>query len=344
MTDSAPRPDGPPPPAAQLMLMVLEKFVSRSLTVVADLGIADILKDGSRTAEELAMATETHADGLYRVLRALTAVGVFNELPGRRFENNDLSQPLREDAEGSVRAMASWINDPVGWQMWEKLDYSVKTGKAAAHEVFGTDDLFGYLRDHPSSFRNFQRAMTSYSAMTAAAVAGTYDFSGIKKLVDVGGGHGALLSAIIARHPNIQGVLYERPEVIEGAGPVLKQLGQANKIETAVGDFFENVPEGADAYIMKHIIHDWDDDKSIKILGNCREVMAPGARVLVVEQVISDAAEAIMGKMFDLEMLVIGGRERTEEDFAAVFSKCGLKLSRVVRTESPVAVVEAVTA
>ena len=176
------------------MQMIMGKFVSRSLTVVADLGIADMLHEGSRSAEELATATETHADGLYRVLRALTAVGVFNELPGRRFENNALSQPLREDAKGSVRAMASWINDSMGWQMWERLDYSVQTGKPAAKEVFGTDDIFGYLRDQPASFRKFQRAMTGFSAMTGAEVAAAYDFSGINHLVDVGGGHGSMLS------------------------------------------------------------------------------------------------------------------------------------------------------
>ena len=342
MTESAQRPDGPPPPEQQLMQMIMGTFVSRSLTVAADLGIADMLHEGSRSAEELATATETHADGLYRVLRALTSVGVFNELPGRRFENNALSQPLREDAKGSVRAMASWINDSIGWQMW--LDYSVQTGKPAAKEVFGTDDIFGYLRDQPASFRKFQRAMTGFSAMTGAEVAAAYDFSGINHLVDVGGGHGSMLSQIISQHSNVHGVLYDRPEVIDKAADVLKKGGQAEKIETKTGDFFKDVPAGADAYIMKHVIHDWDDDDSVKILSNCREVMNTGGKILVVEQVITPGPESAMGKMLDLEMLLVGGRERTEEEFTALFTRCGLKLSRIVPTRSPVAVIEAIVA
>ena len=240
--------------------------------------------------------------------------------------------------------MASWINDSFGWQMWEKLDYSVKTGKPAANEVFGTDDLFGYLSDQPASFKKFQRAMTGFTAMTGAAVAATYDFSSINTLVDVGGGHGSMLSQIVTQHSNVKGVLYDRPEVIAEAADVLKKGGQAHKIETKTSDFFKDVPAGADAYIMKHIIHDWDDDNSVKILNNCREVMNTGGKILVVEQVITRGPESTMGKMLDLEMLLIGGRERTEEEFAALFTRCSLKLSCIVPTSSPVAVIEAVVA
>jgi len=334
-----------PPPPQQIMQLLLGKFISRSLTAVADLSIADALHQGPQSVDDLAKKTESNADALYRVLRALAAVNVFRELPGRKFENNPLSDTLRADSEHSTRAMVRWINDPAGWRPWGRLDYSIKTGQPATEEVLGKD-VFSWLQENPSSLENFQDAMTGFSAMTARAVAEAYDFSGIEKLVDVGGGHGMLLGTILNKFNGISGVLFDRPEVTSQAQMVLTKLGVADKVEVVPGDFFEGVSSGADAYILEFIIHDWDDERSAKILGNCREAMKPGGKVLVVDTVLNDSPEAAFSKLLDLEMLVMspGGRERTEADFAALFGKCGLTLSRIVPTESPVSVVEAVVA
>ena len=332
-----------PPPPQQILQLLLGKFISRSLTAVADLSIADALHQGPQSVDDLAKKTETNADALYRVLRALAAVNVFRELPGRKFENNPLSDTLRADSEHSTRAMVRWINDPAGWRPWGRLDYSIKTGQPATEEVLDKD-VFSWLQENPSSLEKFQDAMTGFSAMTAHAVAEAYDFSDIEKLVDVGGGHGMLLGTILNKYNGISGVLFDRPEVTSQAQPVLTKLGVADKVEVVPGDFFEGVSAGADAYILKFIIHDWDDERSAQILGNCRKAMKPGGKVLVVDTVLNDSPEATFSKLLDLEMLVMtpGGRERTEADFAALFDKCGLKLSRIVPTESPVSVVEAV--
>jgi hypothetical protein len=342
---SAPGHDGKaPPPEQQLMQMIMGKFVSRAITTAANLGIADHLLDGPKSASVLAELTHSHDDALYRLLRGLAGVGVFRELSDRRFENNALSEPLAKSRAGNMNGMARWINDPAGWLPWGLLDHSVKTGEPAAMKALGADDLFAWLGEHPASLAAFQDAMTSFSGMTGKAVADAYEFSGAKTIVDVGGGHGALLAAVIAKQPAVRGVLFDRPEVVAQAGKVLATSTGA--IETVGGDFFESVPQGADVYMMKHIIHDWDDARSVKILSNCRSAMAPGGKVLIIDQVLTDAPEGAMAKLIDLEMLVMthGGRERTEAEFARLFEHAGLKLARVVRTQSPVAVVEGVLA
>lgn len=338
-------PHNPPPPPQQILQLLLGKFISRSLTAVADLSIADLLHEGPQSADALAKRTNSNPDALYRMLRALAAVNVFRELPGRMFENNPLSDTLRADSEHSTRAMVRWINDPAGWRPWGRLDHSIKTGQPAADKVFGMD-TFAWLQQNPSSLERFQEAMTGFSAMTAHAVTKAYDFSDTETLVDVGGGHGMLLGIILNAFNTINGVLFDRPEVTEQAQPVLEKLDIANKVQVVPGDFFAGVPTGADTYILKHIIHDWDDERSAKILANCRAAMKPSGKILVVDTVLSDRPESAFSKLLDLEMLVMtpGGRERTEADFAALFDRCGLKLSRIIPTESPVAVVEAVRA
>ena len=334
-----------PLPSQQVMQLLLGKFVSRSLTAVADLSIADLLHAGPLSIDELAEKTETDADALYRVLRALAAANVFTELPDRTFENNPLSDTLREDSERSTRAMVRWINDPAGWTPWGRLDHSLKTGQPAADEVFGKD-VFSWLQENPSSLDIFQNAMTGFSATAAHAVAEAYDFSGLEKIVDVGGGHGFFLGTILNKFDGVQGVLFDRPEVVEQAGGTLDQLKVTQRVECVAGDFFEGVPAGADLYTLKHIIHDWDDERSKTILDHCRQAMKPGGRILVVDTVLSDGPEGVFSKLLDLEMLVLtpGGRERTEVDFASLFNKCGLKLNRIVPTQSPVSIVEAVAA
>ena len=219
---------------------------------------------------ELARRTESNPDGLYRVLRVLAAAGVFEARADQSFANNELSTFLRADVQGSVRANALWFTDASGWAAWGRLDHSVRTGKPAFDEVFGSD-IFTWLESHASSFTSFQRAMTGLSLASGNAVAAAYDFASVRKLVDVGGGHGALLSLIMDHFPNLRGVLFDRPEVIQSAGDVLKRGGHAADIETVAGDFFKGVPAGADAYILKHIIHDWDDENTAS---DCSRIVA----------------------------------------------------------------------
>jgi len=329
-------------PDAQLLQLVLGMFTSRSLAVVAELGVADLLKERAMDVQELARLTDSNPDGLYRVLRALTAIGVFQAQADRCFANNELSTLLRTDVPGSMRANVLWFNDVSNWTAWGRLDHSVRTGKPAFDEVFGSD-CFTWLQGHASSFAVFHQTMTGLSAASGSAVAAAYDFSSVGKLVDVGGGQGTLLSMLIDHFPKLKGVLFDRPEVIESARDLLTAGGHQADIEAVAGDFFEAVPAGADAYLMKHIIHDWDDEHCVRLLSNCRRAMAPGGRVLIVDFVLSDRPEATVTKLIDLEMLVMtpSGRERTEQEFSSLLARAGLKFARLIPTQSPVSVVEA---
>ncbi len=334
------QPQSPPPDQVLMQMVVGGKFISRALSEVARLGIADHLAGGSASAADLAAKTETNEDALYRVMRALSAVGVFEQLPDRHFANTPVSEFLRQEGKASLRAMVRWINTQPAWDAWGRLDHSVKTGKPAFDEVFG-EQVFDYLTEKdPETGAIFNDAMTSFSALTGPAVAEAYDFSGIEKLVDVGGGHGAMLKAIVDKHANVKGIVFDLPNVVADV-----DLGShADRITAEGGNFLESVPAGADAYIMKHIIHDWDDEHCTTILRLCREAMNEGGKVLIIEQVVSDAPESTFAKLLDLEMLVMttGGRERTEEEFGALLPGAGLKLTRVIPTKSPVAVIEAV--
>ncbi len=334
------------PPQAQVMDLLTRKFASQALTQVAELGVADLLKDGPRTAAQLAAAAHVQEDALYRVMRALAGVGFFTEHPGRVFGNNANSEVLRTDVPGSMRAMARWLGEETSWwKAWGHLGHSLRSGGSAAEVAFGGTAFEFFGRD-PRVNEIFQAAMTDFSVMTARAVVEAYDFSGINRIVDVGGGHGTLLSAVLSALPEATGVLYDLPEVIEGADATLKASGQFRRVEKVAGSFFDGVPDNADAYIMKHIIHDWDDARCLQLLENCRKGLNPGGRVLIVEQVITDRPESVLGKLFDLEMLVMtpGGRERTEGEFQKLLQSAGFEMQRIVPTKSPVCVVEAVVA
>jgi ubiquinone/menaquinone biosynthesis C-methylase UbiE len=330
------------PPDARLLQLVLGMFVSRALGVAAELGVADVLQEGPLELKELARRTGSDPDGLYRMLRALAAVGVFELQADQRLANNELSALLRADVAGSMRANVLWFSDVSGWRAWERLDHSVRTGKPAFDEAFGSD-CFTWLGAHPASLAVFQQTMTGLSLASGSALAAAYDFSSLRKVVDVGGGQGTLLSLLIDHFPDLKGVLFDRPEVIQSAREMLKTGRHAANIETVTGDFFESVPGGADAYLLKHIIHDWDDEQCIRVLSNCRRALPPGGRVLIVESVLSGGPESTITKLIDLEMLVMtsGGRERTEQEFCSLLARAGLQFARLIPTQSPDSVVEA---
>lgn len=328
-----------PPPFA-LFRMISGFYFSRAIHVMARLGIADILSDGPADAEKLASRTKTHAPSLKRVLRLLVTAGVATEDGEGRFELTPIGDCLRTGTPGSMRA-AALLFGGITERAWGELLYSVETGEPAFRRVFGKDS-FAYFSEHPEEAANFDAAMSTFTAPIAAVVATTYDFSGIRHVVDVGGGNGALLAGILKAHPRLKGTLFDLPEVVERARPRLSELGLADRCETVGGDFFAQVPAGADAYFLKHVIHDWDDHRAAAILQACRRTMPRAAKLLIVEGVYPpsiDQSEASRGAATnDVNMLVCtGGRQRSEAEFRSLYAAAGFSLSRIIATELPYA-------
>jgi hypothetical protein len=332
----------PPEAAAQLLTQIATgHIVASALQVAVRLGIADRLAVHSRTVAELAGQTGANEDALYRVLRALASVGVFEETMPRRFGLTAAGEMLRTDAPGSMRDMALWISSPFHFNVYAELMHSVMTGQPAAEKVTGTP-MFEYFPRNPELSEIFNNAMTAFSKSVVPAALAAYDFTGIERLVDVAGGHGAVLTAILQRYPAMQGVLFDLEHVIAGAKPRLAALGLEGRCAAEAGDFFAAVPAG-DAYIMKHIIHDWDDQRATRILRNIRTAMGnTRGRVILLESVLPQGNAPDFGKIIDLEMLAMpGGRERTAEEFEALFAEAGFNLTRIVPTGSPLSVIEA---
>jgi hypothetical protein len=328
------------PPPVQLMQILFGFAASRAIGVTAELRIADLLQDGPKTAEELAEHTHVHARSLYRVLRACANVGVYSENSAKQFSLTPLAEPLLSNIPGSLRAMAEMITTDWQFKTWAELSYSVKTGQPAFDKVHGMSS-FEYFWSNKRAGQQFNDAMTSNSAFASVSIVNSYDFSGIPKLVDVGGGHGFLLASILSKYPTVQGVLYDMPAIVAEAEKLLTSHGVTDRCQTVGGNFFISVPKGADAYIMKHIIHDWSDEQCITILQNCRTAMSPGGKVLVVEMVLPEGNEPSMGKLLDLQMLqFLPGCERTEAEYRLLFDKAGLQLTRIVPTTSAFSVLE----
>ncbi|MDB5020817.1 MAG: methyltransferase [Pedobacter sp.] len=328
------------PPPVQLMHLLFGFAASRAIGVTAELHIADLLEDGPKTAEELAEKTNVHARSLFRVLRACACVGVYSINEQKQFSLTPLAEPLLSSAPGSLRPFAEMITTDWTFQTWAELPYSVKTGKPAFDKVHGMTS-FDYFWSNKKAGQQFNDAMTSNSAFASVAVVNSYDFSSISKLVDVGGGHGFLLASILSKYNTVKGVLYDMPAIVAEAKELLASHGVTDRCETVGGNFFDSVPEGADAYIMKHIIHDWSDEQCINILTNCRNALAPDGKVLVVELVLPEGNEPSLGKFLDLQMLqFLPGCERTEAEYRSLFDKAGLQLTRILPTPSPFSIIE----
>jgi hypothetical protein len=326
----------------ELWTLVNGYRVSQALYVASVLRLSDHMADGPREAGWLAEQTGCDAPSLYRLLRALATVGVYEELPDRRFGLTVLGGALRSDAPGSVAPWVEHTCSSTHLAVWGGLLGSIRTGKNAFTAVHGMS-AWEYRAAHPEENAVFDAAMTSVSERTAGAVLEAYDFSRFATIVDVGGGRGALLGAILARHPDARGVLADQAHVIEGAPDVLRSLGVEERCETVAIDFMQSVPEGGDAYLLKSIVHDWDDPDAVTILRNVRRSMPPAAAVLVVERLIGEPNDGSLAAFSDLNMLVaLGGRERTEAEFDAIFAAAGLRRSRTVPTPTGFAVIEAV--
>ncbi len=324
------------------MEMIFGFALSRSIAVAAQFGVADLLKDGPKSADELAQAIGAHPRSLYRLLRALAGAGIFAEEADGHFSLTPLSELLRSDAPESLRAFAAMMANEVQFETWAQLPYSIETGRPAFPHKSGMP-WFAWLEQNPAEAKVFHEAMTSLSAGAVAAVVKAYDFSGINKLVDVGGGHGLLLASVLSRYPNMRGVLYDEPTVIRGAEEVLAAHGVADRCEAVGGDFFRSVPAGGDAYILKHIIHDWSDEECLTILGHCHTGMIAGGKVLIVEMVIPERKVPAVSKFLDLQMLLfLTGRERTEAEYRTLLDRAGFELTRIAPTPSPYSVIEGV--
>jgi hypothetical protein len=329
----------PTPEAIQHVFQLMTgHIVASAVNIAAQLGIADRLAHGPRTSDDLARECHVNADALYRLMRALASLGVFVESSPRTFELTPAGAALQE---GPVRAMALWIASNFSLSVYANAMHSVKTGESAVPATVGTG-VFEYFSSHPELSKIFNDAMTGFSATIIPAVLEAYDFTGINTLVDIAGGHGAVLTSVLQKYPTMKGVLFDLDHVIAGARERIASQGLTDRVTTMSGDFFKAVPAGGDAYIMKHIIHDWDDARATTILKNIHAVLPRNGRVILLEGVIPAGNEPGFGKILDLEMLVMpGGKERTEAEYRALFAGAGFELTRVVATESPLNVIEA---
>ncbi len=328
-------------PSHTVRQMALGYIVSRSIFVAAELGIADLLKDGAKTAEELANSTGTNASILYRLLRILAGEGVFKEEPNRSFSLTPLSQALRTDAADSVHAYIVMKHE-LEFPPLMDIMHTVRTGEPAFVETFGKP-VFEYLKENPGPAARFHAAMAAGHGKEDEEIADAFDFSGVSHVVDVGGGSGSLLSAILKRHENVTGTLLELEPAIAAARSGAR--GPLPRCDLVVGDFFEEVTPGGDIYILKKIIHNWSEDEANTILRNCRSEMNEGGKVLIIETLVGPANESTWGKMQDFTMLLLfkGGMERTTEEYAELLAKADLKLDHVqeISPETVIVVAEA---
>ena len=326
--------------AQRIMQLATGYIASAALQTAVKLKIADHIAAGATTAGDLARAAGVQEDALYRVLRTLASVGIFQETSPRTFTLNAAGGALR-DAPGTLYDMALWMCDPFHFRVYADTMQSVRTGVPAVETTCGMP-VFEFLGRDPQLSATFNRAMVGFSEMVLPAVLDSYDFSGIGVLVDVAGGHGGVLTGVLQRYPAMRGILADLEHVIEGARARLDALGLAGRCDTAVIDMFKGVPAGGDAYIMKHIIHDWDDERSGQILRNIRRVLPPQGRVILIEAVVAPGNEPDLSKFIDIEMLLMtGGRERSADEFRALFDANGFELARIVPTGAPLSVVEA---
>jgi SAM-dependent methyltransferase len=326
-----------------LLRLVRAGRVSQSIGVAARLGVADELAGGPRRADEVAAAVGAHPGALRRLLRLLADFEVFAELEGGRFALTPMGELLRSDGDGSMRGLAMLLESPFLRDAWTHLIDAVRTGEPAFDRAHRRH-LFDYLREHPEDAAVFDQAMIGASRQLIAAILDVYDFGRFRTVVDVGGGNGALLAMILAANPNARGILYELPDVAARARALLAEAGVAERCEVVGGDFFEAVPRGGDAYVLTQVVHDWDDQAASRILRNCRAAMSGNARLLLGEAVLPDGAEPSLAKLVDLEMLVIGGRERTVAEYRDLLEHAGLRMIRVVPSSGPHSVVEAAVA
>jgi hypothetical protein len=327
-------------PSDQMQLLITGFRVSQAVHTAAELRLSDVLADQPMTVGDLANAVACDPGALHRLLRALASLGVYEELPDGRFASTALGDQLRSDVPGSQHAFATFVGRPYWWQAWSALSYSIRTGRNAFQFVHGRDD-WQYRAEHPEESATFDAFMTANSVRAGAAIVRAYDFSRFATVVDVAGGRGALLAAILSQHQNIRGILFDQPHVVSGAAATFMDAGVHSRCEIVGGDMFDGVPTGGDAYVLKAILHDWEDPQAHDILAACRRAMNPSATLIVMERLLDGGGPEVC--FSDLNMLVgPGGLERSTVEFADLFDGAGFRLTRTVSTGTPWSVIEAV--
>jgi hypothetical protein len=330
------------PPRGAMVQMVTAFWLPMAIHAATKWRVPDFLKDGPKTAAELSRETRTHEDALRRLLRALASVGVFAETEEGRFALTPLSQTLRSDVPDSLRDFVMMAGSEWYWRGWGQLPQAVQTGRAGFERVYG-QPVFEYLSNHPEDAAIFNRAMTAFSATSGSEVAPTrYDFSKVRTVVDIAGGHGTFIAQVLNTHPHLRGVLFDQPSVIEGAQETLERSGVADRCARLGGDFFESVPAGHDLYMMKMIIHDWADEKALIILKNCRQAMRGDSKLLLIEELMPERAVPGLHTFVDLTMLtLLGSKARGAKEFQALFKQAGLELTRTIDLVNGFAIIEA---
>jgi hypothetical protein len=314
----------------ELLTIIYSYRKAQLLYMAAKLKIADILSDGPKNYIEIAKKTGTHAETIYRVLRALASFGIFNEIEGKSFEINSVSKFLAKDHPSKLNTIIIMRMEEYNWKPWGELLYSVKTGKSSFKKIFGIN-LFEYFNKNPEASKIFNESMGIYSEIDASNILNNYDFSSFNKIADIGGGYGKLLIKILNKHVNAKGILFDLPNVIKEIKESNEKIGDNNRLELISGNFFEAIPIGCDLYILRKIIHDWDDKYAIKILRNCYKASKNGSKILVIEQVIDKGNQNKEAKINDIHMLVqtIEGRERIEEEYRNLLNRAGYKVNSI---------------
>lgn len=330
------------PPFANMMSLLFGKHITYALSAVARLGVADYMNERPVSIERLAAQSGAHAPTLYRVMRTLASVGVFNESEDKKFSLTPEGRLLKAGAPESLRSFAIQMGDEWSTRPWEHFSATVRSGEDGVTKAYGKN-VFEVLGEMPEEAATFNQSMTAFSAIVGEAILEAYDFSAIRRLADIGGGHGLLLASILKQYPGMRGVLYDLPEVAAGAFAQAHFDSCRGRLEVESGSFFERVPAGCDAYIMKMIVHDWSNDGCRKILACIREQLPSDGRVIVCEQIVGAEEGPSFAKLLDMEMLAltVGGKERTVEEFRQLFTSAGLRLTNVIPTKGPVFLLEA---
>jgi hypothetical protein len=342
---STSQPQGMPPQVMILQMMNAYRL-SQSISVAAQLGIADLLADQAQSVEELAQKTATHPQALYRLLRTLASFDIFAEIEGQRFILTPRSALLQSDIPGSLRGYATVMGEKWHWEMWKDILYSVKTGESAFEAVYGMG-FEDYYQQNPQVAQNFDAAMKGALALSDRAILDSYNFSNFERVIDIAGGgqgDGELLASILRQNSDVTGVHFDTPTRLEGAKKALEQVDLCDRCKLIGGDFFESIPSGGDAYIVKNLIHDYNDAQASKILSNLHQAIASNGKLLVVEMIVPPGNEPSLAKILDVEAMIMtpGAIERTAAEYTQLFAKSGFEVSQIIPTKSPMSIIEAI--
>ncbi len=337
------KPESPGHPPTAVLQLIFGRMVTHIVGMAAELGLADQIQAAPKTAEELATSCGLHPESLYRLLRALANFGIFAEQSDGRFVQTPMSDALRSDVPYSVRDFARLEIRPWVIESWMELHRSLQTGVSAAEHVHGVQ-AFDFLSQHAEEMEIFASAMSNFTAQVGTAVADAYDFSDIRILADIGGGHGMAVAIILARVPAMRAILFDLPAVVKRASAFLQSSGVAKRVEIKSGNFFEMIPGGADAYLLKHILRDWSDEDCLRILTGIHVAAKPGAKLLIVEAVLESLNQPQFAKTRDIERLIMtrGGKERTLAEWQKLLHPVGFRLSRIIHTAASASVIEAI--